>query len=56
MVRELFEAEAQWLPQFEGRVPKSIPIIDVPKGTVGVHVPLDPALAVANRFSKLAKD
>ena len=56
MVREMFEAEARWLPQFEGRVPKSLPIIDVPKGTVGVDVPLDPALAIANRFTKLAED
>ena len=54
MVRELFEAEAQWLPHFEGRVPKSVDIIDVPEGTAGVDVPLDPALAVANRFTKLA--
>jgi len=55
MVRELFEAEAQWLPHFEGRLPKSVDIIDVPEGTVGVDVPLDPALAVANRFGKLAE-
>ena len=55
MVRELFEAEAEWLPHFEGRLPKSVDIIDVPEGTVGVDVPLDPALAVANRFGKLAE-
>ena len=54
MVRELFEAEAEWLPHFEGRAPKNVDIIDVPDGTVGVDVPLDPALAVANRFTKLA--
>jgi alpha-galactosidase len=56
MVIELFEAEAKWLPQFNGSKPKKIEIIDVPKNTVGVEVPLDPALAVANRFGKLAKD
>jgi len=55
MVRELFEAEAQWLPHFEGRLPKNVDIIDVPEGTAGVDVPLDPALAVANRFGKLAE-
>ncbi|MDP6543581.1 MAG: alpha-galactosidase [Phycisphaerae bacterium] len=55
MVRELFEAEAQWLPHFEGRLPKSVDIIEVPEGTSGVDVPLDPALAVANRFGKLAE-
>ncbi|MDP7287589.1 MAG: alpha-galactosidase [Phycisphaerae bacterium] len=54
MVREMFEAEAQWLPHFEGRAPKQVDIIEVPDGTTGVPVPLDPALAVANRFTKLA--
>ena len=54
MVRELFEAEAKWLPHFEGRMPRKVDIIDLPDGTVGVDVPLDPALAVANRFTKLA--
>jgi len=55
MVRELFEAEAQWLPHFEGRLPRNVGIIEVPEGTTGVDVPLDPALAVANRFGKLAE-
>ncbi len=54
MVRELFEAEARWLPHFEGKMPRNLDIIDVPEGTTGVEVPLDPALAVANRFGKLA--
>jgi len=56
MVIELFEAHAQWLPHFEGKSLKSHDIINVPEGTVGVDVPLDPALAVANRFGKLAGD
>jgi len=55
MVCELFQAHAKYLPHFEGRVPKSVEIIDVPEGTQGVPVPLDPALAVANRFTKLAQ-
>jgi len=55
MVRELFEAEAPWLPHFEGRLPRKVDIIEVPEGTSGVNVPLDPALAVANRFGKLAE-
>jgi len=55
MVRELFEAESPWLPHFEGKPLKDIGIIDVPEGTTGVDVPLDPALAVANRFGKLAE-
>ena len=54
MVRELFAAEAQWLPQFQGRLPVARPIIKIPKNLKGVEVPLDPALAVANRFSQLA--
>ena len=29
--------------------------VDVPKGTVGVDVPVDSALAIANRFGKLAQ-
>lgn len=56
MVIELFEAEKKWLPQFDGKKPKKIEIINIPEGTTGVEVPLDPALAVANRFGKLAKD
>jgi alpha-galactosidase len=56
MVIEMFEAEAKWLPQFSGKKPKKIEIINVPDGTTGVDVPLDPALAVANRFGKLASD
>ncbi len=55
MVIELFEAEAKWLPQFKDSKPKKIEVIDIPENTVGVEVPLDPALAVANRFGKLAK-
>ncbi|NQU20279.1 MAG: alpha-galactosidase [Candidatus Nealsonbacteria bacterium] len=56
MVRELFEAEARWLPHFEGKLPRKVDLVDVPQGTAGVDVPLDPALAVANRFGKLASD
>jgi alpha-galactosidase len=54
MARELFKAEAQWLPQFKGKLPVAKPIIRVPKNVKAVEVPLDPALAVANRFGKLA--
>lgn len=56
MVIDMFEAEAKWLPQFNGEKPKKIEVINVPEGTTGVAVPLDPALAVANRFGKLASD
>ena len=55
MVAEMFEAEAKWLPQFEGKQLKVVEDIDVPEGTVGVPVPEDPALAINSRFGKLAE-
>jgi alpha-galactosidase len=55
MVIEMLEAEKQWLPQFEGSCLKPVPTISIPKGTVGVPVPLDPALAIVHRFGKLAE-
>lgn len=53
MVREMFEAEAQWLPQFEGKELRKLDIIDIPEGTVPAPVPVDPALAINSRFGKL---
>lgn len=55
MVAEMFEAEAQWLPQFEGKTLKRLKDIDVPADTVPVPVPEDPALAINGRFAKLAQ-
>ena len=55
MVAELFEAEKKWLPQFEGKALKTVEDINVPEGTVPVPVPEDPALAINNRFAKLAE-
>lgn len=55
MVRELFEAQRRWLPQFEGKSLKEVPDIDVPSGTIGVPVPEDPTLAINHRFTKLAE-
>jgi len=54
MVEEMFEAEAQWLPQFEGKKLRKVDHIDVPAGTVPAPVPIDPALAINARFGKLA--
>jgi alpha-galactosidase len=54
MTREMIEAEARWLPQFAGGKLDPLPIISIPPGAVGAEVPLDPALAIANRFGKLA--
>ena len=53
MAGEMLEAQRQWLPQFEGRKIAPKPAISIPKNCKPVEVPLDPALAVANRFGKL---
>jgi len=55
MVAEMFEAEKRWLPQFAGKKLRPVPKIDIPKNVRRQEVPLDPALAIANRFMKLAK-
>lgn len=55
MTREMLEAEAQWLPEFKGRKLARRPIVSIPDDLVAVDVPLDPALAIANRFGELAK-
>ncbi len=55
MATELFAAEAEWLPQFEGRTPRPTPHIDIPADVSRAEVPLDPALAIANRFQTLAE-
>ena len=54
MTREMFAAEEKWLPQFAGKTLPPLPIIETPPGLVPAEVPLDPALAIANRFGKLA--
>ncbi len=56
MVIEMMEAHKKWLPQFEGKTLKPLPIISIPKDVQPVDVPLDPALAIANRFGKLAEN
>ncbi len=55
MTGEMLEAERKWLPEFKGRKLTPRPAIEIAKGTVAVDVPLDPALAIANRFGELAK-
>lgn len=55
MTREMLEAEKQWLPVFEGKDLPARPTIDTPKGVKPVDVPVDPALAIANRFQVLAE-
>ena len=46
-------AERAWLPQFKDQCVRSTPTISIPPGVKPVAVPLDPALAVANRFGEL---
>lgn len=55
MTMEMFKAEKEWLPQFEGKELLLRPTVNVTADTVGVDVPVDPALAIANRFGKLAE-
>ena len=50
---EMLEAHRKWLPQFEGKHIRPTPTISIPPDCRPVDVPLDPALAVANRFGKL---
>jgi len=53
MTQELFDAEAQWLPQFKGKRLRPTPMISVPADVQRVEVPLDPALAISKRFGTL---
>jgi alpha-galactosidase len=53
MCIEIMEAEKKWLPQFEGKTLESKPTVDIPENVERVDVPVDPALAIANRFGKL---
>ena len=55
MVAEMLAAEAKWLPQFAGKKLRAVPAISIPKNVKRAEVPLDPALAIANRFAKLAQ-
>jgi alpha-galactosidase len=53
MTIEMFDGEQSFLPKFGTRRPRKVHAIGIPQGTKAVDVPLDPALAVANRFGKL---
>jgi len=54
MVREMLAKEAAWLPQFEGRKLAARKPVKVTAATKGIEAPLDPALAIGNRFGQLA--
>jgi alpha-galactosidase len=53
MVSEMFEASREFLPQFEGKAFRKTSGIYLPKGTVGVDVPMDPALSIYHRIDRL---
>ena len=55
MTAEMLEAQRLWLPQFVGKKLKSAPVISIPADGKRAEVPLDPALAIANRFGELAE-
>ncbi len=54
MTADMLDAQSRWLPQFRGRKLRPTPVISIPKKVRPVDVPLDPALAIANRFGELA--
>ncbi len=54
MTTEMIEAQRQWLPQFEGKTLKNTPKVVIPDKIQPVEAPVDPALAIANRFTILA--
>lgn len=55
MTAEMLEAEQEWLPDFADKKLKTTPTISIPDNVQPVAVPLDPALAIANRFGTLAE-
>jgi alpha-galactosidase len=55
MTARLLEEQREWLPQFEGKTLRETPAVVIPEGITPVRVPLDPALAIANRFAELAE-
>jgi alpha-galactosidase len=55
MTAEMLEAQRPWLPHFEGKTLTPRPTISIPKDIKPVEVPVDPALAIANRFQVLAE-
>jgi len=55
MTAAMLEAERQWLPQFAGKSLRPTPTTVIPPDVKPVEVPTDPALAIANRFGKIAQ-
>jgi alpha-galactosidase len=55
MTIQMLESQREWLPQFKDRKLRPTPIVQIPEQLERVEVPLDPALAIANRFGELAE-
>ena len=55
MVAEMLAAQQSHLPQFAGKRLRPVSTIKIPANVKRQDVPVDPALAIANRFVKLAK-
>jgi alpha-galactosidase len=55
MVSEMLAAESRYLPQFAGKKLRPVGAISIPAQVKRKEVPLDPALAIANRFGVLAR-
>lgn len=53
MATELLEAQRAWLPQFNGKKIRPLRTVTIPAHCIPVDVPLDPALAIHKRFSRL---
>lgn len=53
MAIEMYKAEKKYLSQFDEKKIREVTTIKISQGTKGVDVPLDPALAIVHRFSKL---
>ncbi len=53
LVSEMLDAEAAWLPAFEGKRPRPTPTIVIPAGCKRADVPPDPALAINTRLANL---
>ncbi|MCX6758115.1 MAG: alpha-glucosidase/alpha-galactosidase, partial [Candidatus Nealsonbacteria bacterium] len=54
MTVEMMAAESRWIPQFKNKKLHTVPAVRISKNGKRVKVPLDPALAIANRFGELA--
>jgi alpha-galactosidase len=55
MASVMLEAQRQWLPQFAGVAIRPTPTIHIPPDVKRAQAPIDPALAIAQRFGELIR-